>query len=101
MQQNNFSSSRTSLEWMGVGRKGVPPSGADDSPVITGLTSSQGKTKLEVLFHLVSHPWLKSEPRESASQDSVRQLQSDGQVGGRGLQLLTVVNNKIILKLEF
>ena len=86
----------------GLGGKGVPPSGADDSPVITGLTSTQGKTKLEVLFHLVSHPWLlKHEPRDAASQDSLRQSKSIEQVRGRRLQLLTVVKNKIILKLQF
>ena len=79
----------------------VPPSGADDSPVITGLTSSQGKTKLEVLFHLVSHPWLNHEPRDAASQDSLRQLKYVEQVRGRRLQRLIAVNNKIILKLQF
>jgi hypothetical protein len=83
------------------GKGGLPPSGADDSPVITGLTSSQGKTKLEVLFHLASHPWLNHEPRDAASQDSLRQLKSVEQVRGRRLQHLTVVNNKIILKLEY
>ena len=79
----------------------MPPSGADDSPVITGLTSSQGKTKLEVLFHLVSHPWLNHEPREAATQNSLRQLKYVEQVCVRRLQLLTVVNNKIILKMQF
>jgi len=77
--------------------EGVPPSGADESPVITGLTSSQGKTKLEVLFHLVSHPWLKHEPRDAALQDSLRQLKSVEQVRGGRLQLLTVVGIKIVI----
>ena len=52
---------------------------------------------MEALFHLVSHPWLKHEPREAASQGSLRQLESVEQVHGRRLQLLTVVNNKIMI----
>ena len=53
---------------VGGGGKRVPPSGVYDSPVITGLTSTQGKTKLDVLFHLVNRLCHKHEPRDAPSQ---------------------------------
>jgi hypothetical protein len=53
----------------------VPPPSVDESPVITGLTSSQGKTKLDVPFHLASHPWLKHEPSDAASRNTLKHSQ--------------------------
>jgi hypothetical protein len=74
------------------GEGGVLLSTADDSSVITGLASSQGKPKLDAVFHLVSHPWLKHESNELAW---TMQKSSGKQVQQMRFESLVAVNIKI------